>query len=141
MSCMHNALIGRVVLASLMGVLAATPVLAQADPEHPRFRVGSLGITPVIQITDVGRDSNVFDLAENNQPISDVTATFSPTAEGWWRTPRIQMTAHGRVDYFYFRELTNLRSLDTESGGRLEVRVNRVTPLTKLPSADRKSVV
>jgi hypothetical protein len=128
MSWIRNALIGRATLASLIGVLSAVPAGAQGDPEHPRFRAGPLGFSPIIQLTNMGRDSNVFDLAEDSHPTSDVTATLTPSLEAWWRTPHVQMSAHGRVDYFYFKELTNLRSLDTEGGARLEVRVNRVTP-------------
>ncbi len=46
--------------------------------ERIRFKIGPLGITPIIRFKNIGYDSNVYYQHEDNDPVSDFTATFSP---------------------------------------------------------------
>ncbi len=51
--------------------------------ERIRFKIGPLGITPVIRFKNVGYDSNVYYQHEDNDPVSDFTATFSPEIQAY----------------------------------------------------------
>jgi hypothetical protein len=99
-----------------------------SDPSDARFHVGPLALAPAIRIANFGRDSNVFIVGPNQDPVGDMTATISPAVDGWLRMPRVRFSGHAQLDYWYFRELTELRSLATNLTGRIEVPLNRVTP-------------
>lgn len=121
----------RVALMAVGGLVnAVAPLRAQdvGDPDNARIHRGSLALSPSIRLTNVGRDSNVFNDSEDQDVRSDVTATVSPAVEAWLRTHRIRLSGRSQLDFFYFRELSPLRALDTDHSGRLEVLLNRVMP-------------
>jgi hypothetical protein len=77
-------------------------------------------------LTNVGHDSNVFNRNENDNPQSDVTATLSPSLDAWLRMAHARANGRTQFDGYYFRQLTDLRAIDTDTSGHIEVPVNRV---------------
>jgi hypothetical protein len=115
---------------AICGVIAlSSPARAQDAPapeEAARFRFGPLRFTPVLDITSVGVDTNVFNEAEN--PKSDTTAVFGPRADYWVKLGRARVIGETRVDYFYFQEYDTQRSFGTTNRARLEVPLTRLVP-------------
>jgi hypothetical protein len=79
-------------------------------------------------LTNVGHDSNVFNRYRDDNPQSDVTATLSPSVDAWLRMAHARANGRTQFDAYYFRQLTDLRAIDTDSSGHIEVPVNRVLP-------------
>lgn len=91
-----------------------------------RIRLGPLGITPSIALTNAGVDSNVFYEVEN--PRQDVTFTVSPQADTWFRAGPSRLATTIRSDLVYFHRYASERSVDWDARTRFEVPVNRVRP-------------
>ena len=110
---------------SLVGV--AGPVQAQSSdpPIDVGAQVGPLALSPVIRLTN-GYDSNVYNRDDNVK--SDFSAILSPAVEAWLRLPRARVIGRSQFDFYYFKELTDLRALDTDTAARFELRLNRLTP-------------
>jgi putative beta-barrel porin BBP2 len=119
-------LIAATTIGLLAGVVA--PLYAQDEADAARFRLGAVSLSPTIRITNVGHDSNVLNVAKDDHPTSDMTATASPSVEGWLRTPRLRANGRSRLDMYYFRDLPSYRAVDNEQVGRLEMYLNRVMP-------------
>jgi Putative beta-barrel porin 2 len=119
---------GVVALATLL-VLGATPLFAQTDvPDDARVLYESLALSPVIRFTDVGWDDNVLRVNKADNPTHDLTATFSPGIQAWLRLPGVKVSGRSQVDFVYFKELSEFRSVDTDNGGRVELLFGRFTP-------------
>jgi hypothetical protein len=107
----------------------SVPAFAQeaADPfETARFRLGPLRFTPAIEITSVGRDTNVFNEADD--PKSDTTAAFGPAVELWMRPAGTRLSARIGGQYLYFKNFDNQRAWNTTNEARWEVPLARLTP-------------
>jgi hypothetical protein len=117
-----------VAAATLVG--GARPVGAQPSeaPANARLRFGPLALSPVVRLTNVGRDSNVFNLNQESDPKGDVTATAGSTVEAWLRLPRFAVSGRSQFDFYYFKKLSDLRALDSDNTARVELRLNRLTP-------------
>ncbi len=106
-----------------MAAAQSTP----SDPsENARFRYGALRFTPFLAITEIGVDTNVFN--EALEPQRDTTATLGPGAEYWLRVGRARVSAKSDVQYNWFRDFSNQRSLSTNNEAKLEVPLTRLTP-------------
>lgn len=108
---------------------AAVPAWAQEgdDPfETARFRLGPVRFTPAIQISSVGRDSNVFNEADD--PKSDTTAAIGPLVQFWMRPFGSRLTAKVGGQYLYFKEFDDQRAWNTNNEVRWEVPLARLTP-------------
>jgi hypothetical protein len=116
------------VLLAACALGAPPPARAQEAADNAPFRVGSLAVAPVIRLTNMGRDSNVFNDSATDKRTSDVTATLSPFVEAWLRSSRVQLTSRSQWDYYYFRDLAGLRALDVDYSGRIDFTVNRLRP-------------
>ena len=115
--------------AICVGVAGAPPARAQdaPPPEEPgRFRFGPIRFTPVLSVSSVGVDTNVFNEADD--PKDDFTAMFGPRAEYWVKLGRSRVIGESRVDYFYFQEYDTQRSFGTTNRARLEVPLARLVP-------------
>jgi hypothetical protein len=113
-------------------IATGVPARAQdvTDPyETARFRLGPLRFTPVLEITNVGHDSNIFNEAED--PKSDVTAAIGPSVQLWMRPAGTRLTAKVGGQYLYFREFTNERAWNTRNEVRWEVPLARLTPFVE----------
>jgi hypothetical protein len=126
---MSNIRCGMVVLIAT-GVVAGAvaPSRAQDDADAARFRFGSVSLSPTISVTNIGWDSNVFNVSEDDNPQGDVTATASPAVQAWLRTPRVRVNGRGRLDMYYFNRVDDLRAVDNDHSGRVELFLNRVMP-------------
>lgn len=115
--------------AALLLLTAFVPATAAAQ-EDPigtaRFRLGPVGVTPSIALTDVGVDSNVFNEVEN--PRQDFTATLSPQADTWLRAGPTRAHVRGSADLVYFQRYASERSVDGKVDVRIEAPGNRITP-------------
>jgi putative beta-barrel porin BBP2 len=106
---------------------AAAAQTSSSDPsENARFQYGALRFTPFLAITEIGVDTNVFNDAQ--EPQRDTTATFGPGAEYWVRAGRARISAKSDVQYNWFRDFANQRSLSTNNDLKIEFPMARVTP-------------
>jgi len=115
----------------LLGLVSlGAPLRAQTmgNPDDARFQVGPVALAPTFAITNLGRDSNIFNASDDANPQDDMTAVIRPAVEGWLQTPRVRLNGRGRLDYYYYRQLAPFRSLDMAYQGRGELTLNRLTP-------------
>ncbi|HMB80495.1 MAG TPA: outer membrane beta-barrel protein [Vicinamibacterales bacterium] len=81
---MRKTLLAVCVAAAL---LRAAPALAQGDggpdPASVKVRLGPLLMNPAINISNIGVDNNVFNVAPDKGPVKDYTATITPTTDFW----------------------------------------------------------
>ena len=102
---------GVLVYAALGG---AVPAAAQEtdDPfETARFRFGPVRFTPALELTSLGRDTNVFNEADD--PKSDTTAAFGPSVRLWMRPGGSRLSARVGGQYLFFKEYDNQRAWNT----------------------------
>ena len=107
----------------------STPAVAQEAPdssEKARFQWGPIRFTPTLEITNVGRDSNVFNEVVN--PKSDFTAAVGPAVKVWLRPARTRLTFTTGGQYLYFHEYASQRAWNTNHELNWEVPLTRVTP-------------
>jgi hypothetical protein len=115
-----------VALSALVILGAADQARAQTgerDGGEPGFV-----LSPSVRVTDIGWDDNVFRVNKADGPVGDFTSTFSPAVQASLRTPRLGISGRGRLDFIYFRRVSQIRSIDGDSGGRVELLLGRVTP-------------
>jgi hypothetical protein len=105
---------------------AAGQTTATDPSENARFQYGALRFTPFLAITEIGVDTNVFN--EALEPRQDTTATFGPGTEYWVRAGRVRVSAKSDVQYNWFREFSNQRSLSTNNDLKIELPMTRLTP-------------
>jgi hypothetical protein len=107
----------------------ALPAAAQ-DPEDPfetaRFRLGPIRFTPLLEVTSLGRDSNVFNEADN--PRSDTTAAVGPTIRYWMHPGALRVSGRSGGQYLYFREYDSQRAWNSAHDLKVELVMTRLTP-------------
>jgi hypothetical protein len=121
---------GATVVVVVACIAVSTSVRAQTiePPNSAPVQAGPLLLAPVVRLTNVGYDSNVFNQDTSSNPQGDVTATFSPSVDGWLRLAHGRASGRTQFDVYYFKQLTDLRAVDTDSSGRVEVPLNRFRP-------------
>jgi hypothetical protein len=121
---------GRTTVVIIACIGAGTSAWAQnmEPPSNPPVQAGPLVLAPVVRLTNVGYDSNVFNRDEASSPQGDVMATFSPSVEGWLRLAHGRAGGRSQFDIYYFKQLTDLRAIDSDTSGRLEIPLNRFRP-------------
>jgi hypothetical protein len=117
-----------VLMATAVVVGVVAPSRAQDDADAARFRFGSVSLSPTISVTNVGWDSNVFNVSDDDNPQGDMTATVTPAVQAWLRAPRVRVGGRSRLDMYYFNRLNDLRAVDNDHSGRVELFLNRVMP-------------
>jgi hypothetical protein len=70
----------------------------------------------------------VYNRNVGNDPRGDFVATVSPAVDAWLRSPHARVDGRSELAFYYFKELTNLRALDTDTAARVELPLNRLTP-------------
>ena len=117
-------------IATLMTAGAVTPVLGQGRGAGGDVAAETrpLVLSPTVQLTDLGWDDNVFRVSKDNHPIGDFTATFSPAIQATLRASRVRVTGRSQVNFIYFRRVSEIRSIDTDTAGRVELLLGRTTP-------------
>ena len=87
-----------------------------------------LVLSPTLRLTDLGWDNNIFRVNKTEAPTGDFTTTVTPALEASFRLRRLQISGRGDVDFVYFREMSQLRSIDTDDGVRVGLLLGRVRP-------------
>jgi hypothetical protein len=121
---------GLTTVLTIACIAAGTSAWAQnmEPPSNPPLQAGPFVLAPVVRLTNVGYDSNVFNRDEESSPQGDVMATFSPSVEGWLRLAHGRASGRSQFDIYYFKQLTDLRAIDSDTAGRLEIPLNRFRP-------------
>ena len=99
------------------------------EPETARLHLGPLAVTPMLEIRQVGVDTNVFNNGENVE--RDFTTAFGPRARYWLRLGRLRLGGESGVAYHYFHEFSTQRSYGTDNELRLSLPLNRITPFVR----------
>jgi hypothetical protein len=116
-------------LALLCALASAAPAGAQTEvPRDARVLWESLALVPTLRVPMIGWDDNVFYQPDANNPQGDFTTTVSPALQAWLRVPGVLVTGRTRVDFVYFRDLSQIRSVDTDNSARLELLFGRLVP-------------
>ena len=97
-------------------------------PSTAPIQAGPLILAPIVRLTNAGYDSNIFNRDQDSSPQSDIMATLSPSVDGWLRLAHGRVSGRSQFDIYYFKQLTDLRAVDNDSGGRLEIPLNRFRP-------------
>jgi hypothetical protein len=106
--------------ASRLGAQIADP------PSNAPIQAGPLVLAPVLRLTNAGHDSNVFNKSDDDNPQGDFAATFSPAVDAWLRMAHGRASVRSQFDLYYFKQLTNLRAVDSDNSGAVEIPLNRV---------------
>jgi hypothetical protein len=109
-------------------VSTASPSAAQQpNPEATAaIRWGSLALTPRIELTNLGIDTNVFN--EPVDPKSDFTFVVSPQVQAWVRPRPLLLESATVVDFVYFQQYSNQRGVNLTTTGRMDIPLNRFKP-------------
>ena len=114
---------------------------AAKDPaSEAKMQLGPFAITPRLQLTNLGVDTNVFN--EWEDPKRDFTLTVGPLADLWLRLGPARLSLKAQVDYVYFATYSSERSFNTTDSARLELAPGRVRPwvgVSYLNTRDRYS--
>jgi hypothetical protein len=117
----------------LLVALVALPRAAAAqqppvtDPiESMPIRFGPLGLTPSLQITNVGIDTNVFN--EPGTPRQDFTATLVPKLIARLRAGRILLSYSSSSGLVYFKKFRSERAINVSTDVRADFNLGAVQP-------------
>jgi putative beta-barrel porin BBP2 len=115
----------------VLSLLAPATVLAQGPTidevrKTARMHVGPFYVTPVLQLKELGIDSNVFNAAGDQQ--SDFMANVSPKVDLWLPAARRALfTATVATDLVWYAKYGSERSIDPQFTVRAEGYSNRLT--------------
>jgi hypothetical protein len=95
--------------------IAAAAQTAQGEPDvsQVRMQFGPLYLNPLLSVTNLGVDNNVFNDPEDAEPKSDFTFTVTPAADFWLRAGRSWLSGAVREDLVYYQTYSNQRSANT----------------------------
>lgn len=120
--------------------LCAVPALAQQSPPPPpgtpSFELGPLSVRPRLEIREIGVDDNVFNDFEN--PQSDFVATIVPRVEATLRMGWTRLIYGSTVEFVYFRDFIDERSVNRSSEGRFEVGEGLLRPFVLASVVDTR---
>jgi hypothetical protein len=107
-----------------------SPAYAQTPPPDPdaeaNMRFGPLSLKSTIALSNLGVDTNVFNQADEDQPQSDFTMTFSPATDLWLRMGRTWVTGTVQVDWVYYNTFASERSANSTFRIGVQRTFNRV---------------
>jgi Putative beta-barrel porin 2 len=109
------------------------PAVAFAQTQQPggppssvRFQVGPLFLNPILGLTNIGVDDNVFNDPSTANPESDFTMTVVPAVDLWLRFGPTWIYTNAREDLVYYQKFESERSANTS------VRFNWTIPFNRL---------
>lgn len=113
--------------AALLVAAAALPAAAQERPRpaptpHPfgQLNIGVVSFTPLLQLRNIGFDSNVLDLSSTEPVKSDFTATVEPGLETRFTTSRLDARLASTVAMTYYREHASERAISPNFFGTID---------------------
>ena len=110
----------RLVTSSVTGEATADAIAAA------RYRFGPIGITPALETSTIGIDTNVFNDAEAAK--HDTAVSVAPLVGLALSGPRLNGVGSVRADYLYFQKYSSERTANTAVEGRIEIPLGVVTP-------------
>jgi hypothetical protein len=116
-------------LAGLLLIGGSIQLAAQTANEpggDARLQLGPLALSPSIELTRFGMDTNVFNEFEDAK--RDFTFTLSPRVGASLRAGRARLYASSRSDLVYFHRYSSERGAGGAADVRLEVPATRLTP-------------
>lgn len=115
------------VAVTALSASAQVNTLERDDPrEEARLRLGPFYVTPRIQLTEFGIDTNVFN--EQGETKSDFTFTLAPGADLWIPIARRGLLkAQFGSDLVWYRQFESERSVDPAALLRGEAYLRRIT--------------
>jgi hypothetical protein len=126
-STVGGLLLGFVLAAPDASYAQDTPAPSEPPTTVP-VRFGPIALAPTLTLTNVGWDSNVFNQPSDVNPPDDFTAVLRPEVRAWLRLGRARLSGRGTVDFFYFRDFQNERSVDYDQEAWLQLPLARVRP-------------
>ena len=75
-----------------------------------RVRIGPLWLNPRVVLSNLGVDTNVFDVPDSRGPQKDFTATVTPTTDIWMRIGPSWLQVNVREDVVWYQKLESERS-------------------------------
>jgi hypothetical protein len=128
-------------IAVVTAVLCTSPVAAQNIPEpdpdaEATTRFGPLSMKSTFALSNLGVDTNVFNVDDANGPQTDSTLTFTPTTDLWLRMGRTWISSTIDVDWVYYRRFASERSVNSTYQVDVSRAVNR---LALMAGAERVS--
>ena len=97
-----------------------------APPSTVRLRFGPLFLNPMLGLTNIGIDDNVFNDPVTGNPESDFTMTVTPAADLWLRFGPTWIGSNIREDLVYYQTFESERSANTS------IRLNWTIPFNRL---------
>jgi hypothetical protein len=91
-----------------------------------RFQFGPLFLNPILGLTNIGVDDNVFNDPTSANPESDFTMTVVPAVDLWLRFGPTWISTNAREDLIYYQKFDSERSANTG------VRFNWTIPFNRL---------
>jgi hypothetical protein len=113
----------RTVFLTCLAWLCAGPALAQTSTPPPpgarSLELGPLSMRPRLDVREIGIDDNVFNDPDN--PQSDFTAVIAPRLEATLRLGWTRLITATAVEFVYFKDFVDERSVNRAVEGRFEV--------------------
>lgn len=91
------------------------------------MRIGPLSLNPMITITNLGVDQNVFNEATDQNPKKDFTATVTPTADLWLRVGRTWLSGSIKEDIIWYQKYVTERAANVGYTLGWRLPVNRLS--------------
>lgn len=114
----------------LIAVLTPNNGFAQTDegpdPATVRVRIGPLWLSPRLELSNLGVDTNVFNEPPAANPKKDFTATISPSTDLWLRIGRSWLQVNVREDLVWFQKYSSERSANNSYRLAWKMRLNRL---------------
>ena len=104
-----------------------TSTSGEAPPTAP-IRLGPLALAPTLTVSNLGWDSNVFQV--DADPASDFTGTARPETQAWLRLGPARLRGRSALDFVYFQDHPSERSVDADNEARLDLPLARIRPYT-----------
>ena len=91
------------------------------------MRFGPLSLKSTMALTNIGVDTNVFNVASNDNPQSDFTMTFTPVTDAWLRIGRTWINSRIDIDWVYYQAFASERSANGDYQIGVERTLNRLS--------------
>lgn len=104
---------------------AAAQSTKEPDVSRARVRIGPLSLNPIIELTNLGIDSNVFNEPEGQEK-RDFTFTVTPKTDAWMKVGRTWITGMIREDVVWYQTYSSERSGNTAYSLGWTVPLNRL---------------
>lgn len=120
-------------VAAGLWLLLATPALAQTDPQGGpdpsavRVRLGPLWLNPMIELTNLGIDTNVFNDPPQDDPKRDFTLTVVPKTQMWMRIGRSWLSGEIDEQIVWYQQYVSERSANAAFSVGWKIPLNRLS--------------